>query len=605
MDKDYREESVRMAFRLFEEGKYLESLEICRAAGEQGTDTQIPILAARNLFNLDRMDEAEVLVRDLIHGMPDSSYLHSFLGKILERRHEDAAVAEYIRAITLDPGNLEALRSYAACLMAQRDYRRAVPILKKISQLSGKEEDQRLLIQALTSAGQAREALVVYRSSIRHTGADMDHAAALMGAGIFSEAAREALGAHRKTGSVECARLYLQALSRDHPGSAEQEYREFFSALKDTGIGYDYAQLLLSAGKPADALQVVRDLLDDDRSGSHPRIRLLLCRLNAMAGEKEKALGCFEYLIRETLSDIDDPGFLSDLLAGYREYLLTYYPVRDAVARFLLQVSGTPHVVCLIESAKLYEDIGDHAEAQSYYYRAYRSDYLSGGIAYARYLARQAERREGEKVLLYILNNVRKTRDLELLAGFILDEEWRFFSQQRILDRLVSVLEGHIPTLGSDGFEYLSVAYLLSASEALKSRDYQSCKEYCLRGLDIVPSGSSHIRPEDFLELIKTCKEQTLSDTPALAPRRADPVKDERDEALRNFIESCDEQERVIIEFLRTHREASEMDLRQLLNTRRVVGIMNRIMQKGALSGFPIIVKKGSGKGGEIYAYTG
>src|SRR5690606_26761901 len=92
--------------------------------------------------------------------------------------------------------------------------------------------------------------------------------------------------------------------------------------------------------------------------------------------------------------------------------------------------------VCLIESAKLYEDIGDHAEAQSYYYRAYRSDYLSGGIAYARYLARQAERREGEKVLLYILNNVRKTRDLELLAGFILDEEWRFFSQQRILDRL-------------------------------------------------------------------------------------------------------------------------------------------------------------------------
>ena len=47
------------------------------------------------------------------------------------------------------------------------------------------------------------------------------------------------------------------------------------------------------------------------------------------------------------------------------------------------------------------------------------------------------------------------------------------------------------------------------------------------------------------------------------------------------------------------------MDLRQLLNTRRVVGIMNRIMQKCASSGFAIIVKKGSGQGGEMYAYTG
>ena len=460
-------------------------------------------------------------------------------------------------------------------------------------------------MQALTSTGRAAEALAIYQSFIRHSDADRDHIAALMGAGMYPEAAREALGAHQKTGSVECARLYLQALSRGDPESAEQEYREFFSALKDTGIGYDYAHLLLSAGKPAEALSVVRDLLDDDRSGSHPRIRLLLCRLNAMTGEREKALGCFEHLIRETLSDLDDPQLLYYLLDGYLEFLMTYYHLRESVSRFLLQVSATPHGDCLIATAKLYEEIGDYSEAQSYYYRAYRSDYLSGGIAYARYLARQYERRECEKVLLYVLNNARKTRDLEALAGVILDEEWRFFSQRRILDRLVSTLEERMPTLGSDGFEYLSVAYLLSASEALKGRDYQSCKEYCLRGLDIVPSGSSHIRPEDFLGWIRTCKEQTLADTPAFAPRGTDPLKDEREEALQHFIDSCDEQEKVIIEFLKTHREANEMDLRQLLNTRRVVGIMNRIMQKGAVSGFPIVVKKGSGKGGEIYAYSG
>jgi tetratricopeptide (TPR) repeat protein len=605
MDNGEREESGRSAFRLFEEGKYRESLDICRAQGQQSTDTQIAILTARNLYYLDRPDEAEVYVRDLLCGMPESSYLHSFLGKILERKDEDAAVAEYVRAVTLDPGNQEALRSYAACLVAQKDFRKAIPVQKKLAALSGKEEDRRLLMQSLTSSGQAREALSLYRSSVRWKEADRDHIGALMAAGMYPDAAKEALAAYRHTGSVDFARTYLQALALNGPESAVPEYREFFSALGDQGIGYDYANLLSSLGRHKEALAVCRELLEDDRTGSHPRIRLLVCRLNAMTSEREKALGCFEHLIREALAKLDDPLFLSDLLEGYREFLHTYYPFKDSVARFLQLVSGTPHGVCLLSTAKLYEAIGDLTEAQSCYYRAYRSDYLSGGMAYARFLAEQNDRKECEKVLLYVLNNVKKTRDLESVAGFILTEEWRLFSQKRLLDRLVNVLECHIPTLGSDGFEYLSVAYLISASGTLKERDYRSCKEYCLRGLDIVPSLSSHIRPEDFVEMIRTCKEQTLSDIPVMEPRKLDTGRAEREEALQKFIDSCDEQEKVIIDFLRTHREASEMDLRQLLNTRRVVGIMNRIMQKCASSGFGIIIKKGSGPGGEMYAYNG
>jgi tetratricopeptide (TPR) repeat protein len=605
MDNGEREESVRKAFSLFEEGKYRESLAICLASGQPASDTQIAILTARNLYYLGRIEEAEAHVRDLLCRMPESSYLHSFLGKILEGKDEDAAVAEYVQAVTLDPGNQEALRSYAACLVAQRDFRKAIPVQKKLAALSGKEEDYRLLVQSLIAAGQAKEALSVYRSSIRRKDADRDHIGALMAAGIYPDAAKEALAAYQATGSVDFARTYLQAHARNNPDAALQEYREFFSVHRDTGIGYDYATLLLSMGKAAESLGVCRDLLDSETAGSHPRIRLLLCRVNAMVGEREKALGCFEHLIREVLANLDDPGFLSELLAGYREYLFTYYPAREAVARFLLQVSGTPHVVCLLSTAQLYEHIGDLSEAQSFYYRAYRSEYLSGGMAYARFLARQNDRRECEKVLLYTLNNVKKTRDLESVAGFILDEEWRFFSQRRILNRLVRALEGHIPALGSGGFEYLSVAYLLSASGALKERNYRACKEYCLRGIDVVPSLSSHIRPEDFLELIRACKEQTLSDIPVMEQRKEDTGMNEREEALAKFIDSCDDQERKIIEFLRTHREASEMDLRQLLNTRRVVGIMNRIMQHGASSGFVLIVKKGSGQGGEVYAYNG
>jgi hypothetical protein len=72
---------------------------------------------------------------------------------------------------------------------------------------------------------------------------------------------------------------------------------------------------------------------------------------------------------------------------------------------------------------------------------------------------------------------------------------------------------------------------------------------------------------------------------------------------VREFIETCDDQERRILEYLLEHHEASEIELRRLLNTRRVVGIMNRIIQKAAASGIEIIEKRGVGEGGEIYAY--
>ena len=65
------------------------------------------------------------------------------------------------------------------------------------------------------------------------------------------------------------------------------------------------------------------------------------------------------------------------------------------------------------------------------------------------------------------------------------------------------------------------------------------------------------------------------------------------------------EQEQKIIEFLRSHRKASEMDLRKLLGSRRVVGMVNQIIQKAASQGLSLIIKKGVGEDGEVYEYTG
>ena len=65
------------------------------------------------------------------------------------------------------------------------------------------------------------------------------------------------------------------------------------------------------------------------------------------------------------------------------------------------------------------------------------------------------------------------------------------------------------------------------------------------------------------------------------------------------------EQEQKIVEFLRSHRKATEMDLRKVLGTRRVVGIVNILIQKAAAQGMSLVEKKGIGEEGEVYEYTG
>ncbi|HON81139.1 MAG TPA: hypothetical protein PLN56_02830 [Methanoregulaceae archaeon] len=604
MTGDSLENIRRESFRLFEEGKYTESLDLCRAAGTARPDPQLAILAARNLFNLRRFDEAEAYVRDMIRTMPESSYLHSFLGRILEERNDDTAVSEHARAVLLDPTNQEALRGYAAYLVAAGDHRMAVPVLRKLVALSGREDDARCLARALTASGRSAEALALFSREVRRREEDHDYIAALMGAGRYQDAAREAATTYRLSGKLPFARIHLRARALHDPEAALGEYKEYFSTLKDAEIGLDYALLLRTFKRPAEALALCRELLDSNVMGPDYTVRLLTCRLNAELGEKERAAGCYQHLVQDALRNLDNHDFLSGLLASYREFVLTYYPVREAETRFLSIVLSHPHAVSLLATARLYEDIGDLSEARSYSYRAFRSDYLHGGMAYAQFLAGQNEFREAEKILLYVLNNARRIREIETVAGLILDEKWKLYRRPRLLDRLVTMLGQRFALLSSDGLEYLAVACLVSAGIARREKDYLLCKEYCLRGLDAVPAIANNIRPDDFLELIRACKEEGVCDPPVMAAQVREDEEDEQDRALREFMESCSDQERRILEYLIEHREASEIELRKLLNTRRVVGIMNRIIQKAAASGITVIEKRGIGEGGEIYAYT-
>jgi len=104
--------------------------------------------------------------------------------------------------------------------------------------------------------------------------------------------------------------------------------------------------------------------------------------------------------------------------------------------------------------------------------------------------------------------------------------------------------------------------------------------------------------------LLEECKARSLCDVPALvtaALPREESAKIRDDDPLRAL--DLDDQEKKIMDFLKTHHQASEMDLRLLLGTRRVVGIVNRIIQKASRQGLMVIDKKGVGKDGEIYAY--
>ena len=68
---------------------------------------------------------------------------------------------------------------------------------------------------------------------------------------------------------------------------------------------------------------------------------------------------------------------------------------------------------------------------------------------------------------------------------------------------------------------------------------------------------------------------------------------------------NLDEREKKIISFIREHREATEMDLRALLDTRRAAGIVNALIEKTADLGITVIEKRGTGERGEIYGYVG
>jgi tetratricopeptide (TPR) repeat protein len=598
-----REEQKKEAFRLFEDGRYLESLQICTSLLEGGRDSAVEVLAATNLFYTGKLEDAEVFFRDLTQKMPDSSYVHSYLGKVLEARKDEGAIAEFATAVHLDPTNQDALRSYAGYLISHKDYRGALPVLRRLVQLGKKPGDVQNLMRALIEIGEPEEALVTYSVLGGDAAKTHEYIDALIKTRKFQTAAESAFRIYRDTKDPTIQRKYLDTLSRYDVQASLDAYASHIKENPDAEILFDYILLLKANGDYATALAATKSLLEH---ADDPVYRLAECDLLAALGYEKKALEAYENLIRDELAAKNDLDVLVLIISKYRQYLKTHVPVEEASRRFLNIVSKDVNVASLLETARFYEESGNVTEARSWYYRAYRADFLAGGLDYAQFLSVRGEERECEKVMLYILSNVKKNADVGRVAAVILDKRGGMCHLKRLMEQLIKKLEERRQTLNSEGRELLAIAFFITATNAQEEMDYAGCKYYCLCGVDVMPAHSRAIRLEDYLQLIRACKERSIADRPIMnAPQikkwtiTVPPVKLITDQL------GLSEQEQKIVEFLRSHRKASEMDLRKLLGTRRVVGMVNQLIQKAALQGVSIIEKKGVGEDGEVYEYTG
>jgi hypothetical protein len=328
------------------------------------------------------------------------------------------------------------------------------------------------------------------------------------------------------------------------------------------------------------------------------------CDLLAALGEQKSALEAYEHLIRDELRTKNDMATLDLIVSRYSRYLMAHLPASEVTRRFLSAVSQDVNVVSLLATAHLYDDFGNAVEARSWYYRAYRADFMTGGIDYAKFLLKHGEDRECEKVMLYLLSNVKKNADICRVASIIVNENGKMRTFKRLLDKLIQRMTDRRNSLSTEGHELLAAAYSAAATNALDEMDYQACKYFCLCGLDVMPGHARTIKPENFLNLIRACKERSVTDLPIInAPHIKKQVAPEPPAPADQL--NLSEPEQKIVEFLRVHRKASEMDLRTLLGTRRVVGIVNKLIKKASAQGLVIIGKKGVGEGGEIYEYLG
>ena len=230
--------ALSSAMALFDKGEYDAVLSV--ASGT--TDPALMLLAARSYLATGKLDIAETLLRSLLGIMQNSSYLHSYLGDVLtakEGKGSAAAAAEYAAALSIDPDNKAAVRSYADALIAKEDLRGAIPALRAVVRAENKPEDIKRLEELFLKVGKPEETISYH---LRFFGADvvsLPYVEALFAAKEYQKCLEAAHRGWDAEGNTAYLRIYLEALSAADKTAAEKAYREALDSFEEEGVSDD------------------------------------------------------------------------------------------------------------------------------------------------------------------------------------------------------------------------------------------------------------------------------------------------------------------------------------------------------------------------------
>ncbi|MDO5844316.1 MAG: hypothetical protein Q4Q53_04115 [Methanocorpusculum sp.] len=599
--------NISVAMELFNSGKYSEVINF--ASGT--SDSALLLLAARSYTQTGQYDTAEYLLKDLIRQMPNSSYLHGYLAKVYEKTGSEKAEKEYAAALALDSENRLAIAGYAEVLLSKNDLRGAIPLLRALVRIENNDSDIRKLMQILTSVGEPAEAITLHLQNFGENSYSKEYLEALIESKEYQKALNIALTAWNTTKDTAYLRLDLEALASLDPKAAESAYRSALDSFEEenlddenvSSIRFSYI-LLEKLLENFDAAKYELDILT--KTNDDPVYKLLDAELESKMGNGEKANKIYRCLI-DSVCSADEVDYASaELVIDRFVNFLGFVRTKEEVAGIISVIlSKYPVSVCLSKIARAYEEADSSTQAKDWYYRAYRADFVRGGIAYAKYLRRTHQDRECETVIRYILMNASKMEDIEYASKCVLNCDEEIYKLSKARDMVLKKLASVSDSLSSVGREMLSAGYLYSAMDSFECQDYEGCKWYCLAGIDVLPCYPEKISVNDFMDVLSRAKGRALVERPVLLDKAAAELQIIDDGEAEEILPDLDEREKKAVEFLKEHREATEMDLRAILETRRVAGIINGIMDKTSSVGILLIEKRGVGERGEIYGYIG
>ena len=601
--------ALSAALELFNAGKYDEVISFSSGTA----DPALMLLSARSYAACGKYDIAESLLRSLVRIMPGSSYVHSYLGDVLLACGKEEAEAEYARAISLDAENIPAVRQYADLVISRGDLRGAIPALRTLVRHSGAEEDVRKLMRTLTNVGEAEEAAAIHRRNFGEDTCSVEYIEALMAVGEYQKALNLALRGWTETKDTAYLRLDLEALSAIDKDAAEKAYRSALDSFEEADIADDNVSairfsfvLLEKYRENYDAAEFeLSQLLGPDADAVY---HLLSAEIAAKKEDGERASAIYRSLIESLMAKDTDWETAELVIDRYTAFLSAVRSKEEVAGVISVVLSVYPQAVCLAKIGEAYENAGASLQAKDWFYRAYRADYLRGGLAYAGYLKRSGACREADTVIRYIVTNAASVSDLEYAADVILNGDSALYQLEKSRGLVQKSLAGVSERLTSKGREMLAAVYLYSAVDALECGNYEDCKWFCLSGIDVLPCYPETISIQDFSDILARVKGRAISERPILMEKAAE-ASGETEEIPQSgeeeILPNLDEREKKLLAFLREHREATEMDLRSVLDTRRVAGIVNGLLAKTAEFGVTLIEKRGVGERGEVYGYVG